>query len=501
MVAREFRVRQAGERFNDSEPQLPSNPDMNLVTADNHHYAVFSKTLPHNQFGEVSVENYSKLQTALETGEQEDFDAIMLAPSSNRKLANPQATFSFEFKGQDNYGVQMKATPLFHSEESLAEMIEVYEKALHRDIPFSLIETGDDPNTVRAINALNQYAEFTGPKEFGQVTSKSLFRGLGQDELIGPYVSQLLYHSFNYGNLRIEQQFYEELDDPISVTEQGFVDIQNGAYGGPANKSGAKSYVHSPRMLGSVVHNDPLFQAYYNGALILLQNGAPLDPNIPMNPNEGNFATFGGADILGTVCEVARIALKAAWYNKWIVNCRLRPETFAGRIHFQDKGMRDYGLTLDSRSAPTIDALKLKNGNCLLPLQYPEGSPTHPSYPAGHAVVAGACTTVMKAFFDTNAMLSATNMTPMHSTDGTALTPYIGSDSGQMTVLGEINKLASNMAIGRNMAGVHYRSDGDQGIVLGEKVAIQFLKDVKAAYHEEFEGWSLTKLDGETITI
>jgi hypothetical protein len=36
----------------------------------------------------------------------------------------------------------------------------------------------------------------------------------------------------------------------------------------------------------------------------------------------------------------------------------------------------------------------------VLPLVYPEGSPTHPSYPAGHAVIAGACSTIIKAFFD-----------------------------------------------------------------------------------------------------
>ena len=34
----------------------------------------------------------------------------------------------------------------------------------------------------------------------------------------------------------------------------------------------------------------------------------------------------------------------------------------------------------------------------LLGLTYPEGSPLHPSYPSGHATLAGACITVIKAF-------------------------------------------------------------------------------------------------------
>ena len=39
--------------------------------------------------------------------------------------------------------------------------------------------------------------------------------------------------------------------------------------------------------------------------------------------------------------------------------------------------------------------------NLYLALQYAEGSPTHPSWPSGHAVVAGACVTVIKAMMAT----------------------------------------------------------------------------------------------------
>ena len=70
-----------------------------------------------------------------------------------------------------------------------------------------------------------------------------------------------------------------------------------------------------------------------------------------------------------------------------------------------------------------------------------------------------------------------------------------------MTVLGEINKLASNISMGRNMAGVHYRCAGDSGIRLGEEVAIAYLQDLKGTYNEAFAGWNLTKLDGTTIVI
>jgi hypothetical protein len=36
---------------------------------------------------------------------------------------------------------------------------------------------------------------------------------------------------------------------------------------------------------------------------------------------------------------------------------------------------------------------------------FTEGSPTHPSYGAGHATVAGPCVTILKAFFNEDAKI------------------------------------------------------------------------------------------------
>jgi hypothetical protein len=66
---------------------------------------------------------------------------------------------------------------------------------------------------------------------------------------------------------------------------------------------------------------------------------------------------------------------------------------------------------------------------------------------------------------------------------------------------GELNKLASNIALGRDIAGVHWRSDGSEGLKLGEAVAIGLLTDLRATYSEDFGGFSLTKFDGTTLTI
>ena len=46
------------------------------------------------------------------------------------------------------------------------------------------------------------------------------------------------------------------------------------------------------------------------------------------------------------------------------------------------------------------------------------------------------------------------------------------------TVANEINKLVSNVAMGRSWAGIHCRSDSMAGIRLGEDVAISSLQDL-----------------------
>ncbi len=128
-------------------------------------------------------------------------------------------------------------------------------------------------------------------------------------------------------------------------------------------------------------------------------------------------------------------------------------------------------------------------------MAYPEGCPTHPSYPAGHAAIAGACVTVLKAFFNESFVLP---QPVAASPDGLSLLPYKGTN---LTVGGELNKLASNIFLGRNTAGVHWRSDGIEGLTLGEAVAVGILRDLRATYSESFGGSKLTAFDGSTLVV
>jgi hypothetical protein len=139
-----------------------------------------------------------------------------------------------------------------------------------------------------------------------------------------------------------------------------------------------------------------------------------------------------------------------------------------------------------------------RNGTYLLPHSFPEGCPQHPSYGQGHGTVAGACATIVKAFFDESWVIP----NPVTaSDDGLSLVPYAGPDADQITVGGEMNKIAANIAIGRNHAAVHWRSDYEASLKLGEQIAISILRDQKSCYSENFSGFVFTSFDGEQVKI
>ena len=134
-------------------------------------------------------------------------------------------------------------------------------------------------------------------------------------------------------------------------------------------------------------------------------------------------------------------------------------------------------------------------GTRLLPVAYPEGCPTHPSYPAAHACNAGACATVLKAFFEVDYVLPHAVEA---KADGSAHETWRGAGP---TLGNEIDKLAGNIALGRDAAGVHFRSDSIRGLFVGEQQAIGLLRDYSRSYNEHFEGFVVRKFDGGRVKI
>jgi len=189
------------------------------------------------------------------------------------------------------------------------------------------------------------------------------------------------------------------------------------------------------------------------------------------------------------------------WYQKWAIHLRHRPES-GGAIARQI--LTGHGGTLQGHvndnvlNSQAVQSSFNRYGDYFLAQAFPEGSPTHPAYPTGHGAVAGACITVLKFFFDGNFVIPNA---VVPGSDGLSLQPYTGGDAGQITVNGELNKIANNISFGHGIhSGIHWRSDTSSSIQLGEAVAISMLQDRARCYAERFSV-SLTKIDGTTATI
>ena len=459
----------------------------------------YSQGLPHNSIGEVVSTAYQALLTAVRSGRSSDFANIPLG--GNTKLSGPQGGLAFDLEGTDSAQLTIPPSPALAGAERAGEMVEDYWMALARDVLFA--QYGSEPITAAAIVDLNKLTVFKGPKANGEITANTLFRGLRPGDLTGPYLSQFFLLPVSFGTLSIAQKFNVYTPGTDYLTDfTSWLAVQNGQGPFPAQAilPNATSYIKSGRDLGAWVHTDITFQAYLFAAQWLLTHGAPLNPGNPYLSikNQAGVQTFGSQHILDLLGEVSNRALKAMWYQKWFVHRALRPIAYAGLVHNTITGTAKYPIHGDVLNSQALGQIYSKHGSYLLPAAYPEGNPQHPSYGEGHGVIAGACVTALKAFFNESFVIPKPVVA---SDDGQSLVPYTGSDAGQITVGGELNKLANNVALGRDVAGVHWRSDAEQALLLGEAVTISILRDQRSTFNEPFSGFTFTKFDGTTITV
>ena len=431
----------------------------------------------------------------------------------------------------------------------------------------------------------------------GDVTPATVFRGSSPGVEQGPYLSQFMLignasvsgetvgnGKIAYGVLTIDQKVPEAVPGKdYMITRDDWLKVQNGAdVRKNAELFGAsprRRFISTPRDLATYVHYDALYEAYLNACLILLGMETPFDAGFDklsgqgklylnsLDPEHkvltdffeyhereaGGFALWGGPHILTLVTEVATRALKAVRYQKFNTHMRLRPEALAGRIEYAEEIHKCFPLVggkfkeLEECISDTVKAINEFNkaqdnggDTRLLPMAFQEGSPMHPAYGAGHATVAGACVTILKAFFDTSAVLvkrknkttggieikfdhyqpgnekcqpAGKNCTtgekelfepdqPVMFEPNAAMEELVESQPDEfLTLEGELNKLAANISIGRNMAGVHYFSDYYDSLRMGEEIAIGILEEQALCYSTDNFVMSLPKFDGEVVRI
>ncbi|WP_420453560.1 vanadium-dependent haloperoxidase [Ilumatobacter sp.] len=478
-----------------------------------------------------------------------------------RGWESPGAGSAFSIEGPDPQQPSMPPAPSFDSAEVTSEMGELYCQALCRDVAFADWEDSGSIDAARA--ALSTFAWFRedGTDELGGrsdqlVTSlarrrvltpdaatpvelTSLFRGDAPGERVGPYLSQFLVVGntgvhrgdaaapmtdgmISFGAQRIDQRVRVATPGKDYMTSWAeFLDVQNGAaLGGTETYVGGEYRpITTPRDMCTYVHHDALYQAYLNACLWMLGAGVPFDPGLPFQRDDhidkqSGFATFGGPHVLTLLTEVATRALKTVRYQKFNVHRRLRPEAMGGWMHRRRNGSAEVAAKLADLEQMEVaigasgigDALDDRQGvgNWLLPMAFAEGSPAHPSYGAGHATVAGACVTILKAWFDSGWLLkdaTGADIAYVPHADGvSAPVDVSGALDGPLTLEGELNKLAANISIARNWAGVHWYSDDHESLRLGEQVALGILEEQKVLFNENFS-MTVPLLDGSTVRI
>jgi membrane-associated phospholipid phosphatase len=486
-AAFEIRRQTAAAQSDRAIASMKSNRDEDSLPA---RIGCYTKALPQNRYGEVEPKAYNALLEAIKSGKFEDFERIPRA--GGRKLNNPQCGFAFATEGGDPQSFDLPPAPSIASRDAAADIAELYWQSLCRDVPFADFTRSDVVQ--RAARSLGQ-------------DRTAAFRGFTHNDSAGPYVSQFLLKPIPFGAFRIEQRltvpppgsdFMTEFAEWAQI-QQGFPPWRVLEY------DPTPRYIRNGRDLAEYVHYDFAPQAYLTAALILINSSAKTILNCNQfksgnNPYrystvEEGFATFGPAEAVDWIGRVVTPALKAAYCQKWMVHRRARPEEVGGLIHQTRTGSRNYPIHESILKSEAVDAVYAKTGSYLLPQAYPEGCPTHPSYPAGHAAIAGAGAVILKACFD-GSMLFPGLVEP--AADGLTLKECKGYSP---TVDDEINKLASNIAMARNWAGIHFRSDDSAGLLLGEEVGIAVLQDLARTYSETYTGFSFRRFDGSRVHI
>jgi len=460
---------------------------------ENRYAGSFSKALSHElDTGKLEcvdgVCEYERMIKGLSCESAVILDSVKTADDG--KLVDPSASFGLTANGAypSVFKCYVPSPPSVDSLGRSRAYAELLLRAAARDVRFDKYETdGVIAATVAALNHdLDTTLEFVYSGTCEPLTPSTVFRGSFVGERKGKFISRFLTEDIvQNGTMMRTKQLYTVPDATDSnnflKTFSSAVAAQNGTWSGTISKNTPARQISTLRDLADLVHSDPPGALFNNAALILSSEGVGRNPYFAKSDNVNFFVASGGiGDVMATLGETLRLALSTAWYYKWKEHRTLRPEAY-GIILAQEKTTGPFGdnndfiIPLCVRNDATLGmavqilkdarrnnfgALSTYKDSHILPQTYPEGSPSHPSYPAGHAVVSGALVTILKALFDTEQDWEAAG-------DG-------------IQYIDELDKLATNVSYGRNSAGVHYAADGFNGILLGERVAIAHLRTLLA---------------------
>ena len=457
--------------------------------------AMFTKGLPHDAFGLVDPEAYRLLARAATGPSDARFEDVPLGGA--RRLVSPQAAFAFALDGLDAAMLEAPPPPSWESAAFATEAIETYWMALLRDVPFGAYR--DDALVTRACDDLTRSgAPITPDTLFNRTPNVDRRFPTPDSRLPGPVVSQFLMRAVPMGAQLLSPRV------PAQTTGESFLSTwdewlasQNGRLPSRDTTYMGRRYICCGRDLATWTRTDYPGQAGVQAALLLEALRAPVTPQHPYvrSKNQAGYVTFGLPFIVDLASRVAMHALRASWFQKWVLHRRLRPEELGGRLEAGAAGAPIVAWP-EARfvQSDAFTEMRRRTGTCLLPMAWPEGAPLHPAYPSAHAATAGAMVTVLKAYYAEEwVMPDAVEPT----LDGSELRPI----AANLTVGDELDKLAWNIAMGRVFAGVQWRSDAEAGLRLGEAVAVALLRELRDLLPEPHGAFTLRAFDGTAIEV
>jgi hypothetical protein len=516
------RIEVAYDNYAVGIPDHPNNGDENRYR---NKIGTDTRGLPHNQYGEVDLNAYNILDRAIDSQRESEIEQIVLG--GTRKLVQPLGTLALNLTGLSAPQYAIPPAPALASAERAAEAVEAYWQSLARDIPFW--EYSDDTHNellLAAAQELTQLSGYTGPRDaFGKVTPSLLFRGTARyldprdrsgrkfvsftppGVAVGPYISQFILRDIPYAIQSISGQLRVPVPGHVNDFQTDPVEwlgIQDGrAVPRSTTFATQRRYLSTGRDLAEYVHGGT--PGFWGAALLLGTAkgaggiGAPFNatnPYLRLTKSASGVATFGLGYIQGLLPLSASREIRANYWQKWFVHRTIRPEAFGGLVHHHFVNGRDYPLHDDILASEALDRSFGEFGSYLLSGHFPEGAPNHGSYPGGASSSASIQATLLKAFFDENFVIP--DPVQPDPSDPSRLIPYVGP---QLTVGGELNKLATNLGQGRNWAGIHWRSDAASSLPHAEQVGLALLRDEKATFAESFDGFTFSRFDGSTVQV
>lgn len=402
--------------------------------------------------------------------------------------------------------------PELGSDELAADMAELYAAVLSRGFPLARLK-GDEPKAEGLAGMLAELSWFRpdGRPEAvaaqrrwasraGRMDGRMLFRGTAPGCGDGPYLSQFMLRGAG---------------TPGDVA-QGLISVGANQIEQRIREKGGGRFVGQLSDLALRARTSPLQQPFLNAALILLAEGATGDYGLESCP-DSNLSKGSVPSVMTAITAMvgrATVAASAA-------EPRMPPDALAlvAALSASGEGARlgDAEAAAEQHVRKLVRAGREGRGGTLLhrmkARKLPQGGGGQPGITV--ATVVGACVTVMKGLFELfdgpdsweplrldrvgHGRMREVLVTDPRS-GGLRLTDIAGTEPQPLTLEGELNKVAANIAYGRMADGAMLYSDLHDGLRLGETLALDFLTEQLAECPDAAQV-RLLGFDGRRIVV